>query len=408
MNACITLEHRFERTADGTVWTRSNHTYEESRRYLDVFDRVRLLARIRDVAVPPPAALRANGDGVSFVPLPYYIGFEEFCLRWRSVRRAAVRAIEIDEAVILKAPSTISCLVEPALRKTARPFGVEVLGDPWGIYSRGAVSHPLRPLLRSVFTWQTRSQCRHACAVRYVSNHLRVRYPAGPAAFHGSVSDVYLPSTALARAPRLPAVAPAPLRLISVGSLEHRYKGIDVLLRAIRKCADRCFDCRLVVVGEGRSRPALESLAGHLGIGHLVEFRGMLPAGDRVFAALDESDLFVMPSREEGMPRAMIEAMARALPCIGSAVGGIPELLDQEDLVSPGDPDGLAAKIIEVGKSPSRLARMSQRCLSRARDFEEQRLSSRRREFFLSVRKATESWRRATLRMAPAFGRGGL
>jgi len=59
------------------------------------------------------------------------------------------------------------------------------------------------------------------------------------------------------------------------------------------------------------------------------------------------------------MPRAMIEAMARGLPCIGSAVGGIPELLSSEDLVSRGDAGALALKIMEVVSQPDRMTRMS-------------------------------------------------
>jgi glycosyltransferase involved in cell wall biosynthesis len=405
MNACITVEHRFERTRDGAVWTRSNHSYEELRRYLDVFDSVRIIARVRDVPAPPATGLRADGNRLSFAPIPCYIGFEQFCMRWRSVQRAALNGIGDSDAVILKAPSVISCMVEPMLRWRGRPFAVEVIADPRKIYSRGSINHPLRPLLRSVFTWRTRSQCLRACAVRYVGNHLQAEYASNPGAFQTAVSDVHIPADALVLAARRTPRSPAPLSLIAVGSLEQPYKGIDVLLRALRLCVAAGFDCRLVVVGEGRCRAELTNLAAQLGLTNRVDFRGSLPGGKEVFAALDECDMFVMPSRQEGMPRAMIEAMARALPCIGSRVGGIPQLLDAENLVSPGDPRELAEKIIEVGKSPDLMERMSRRCLERARDFQDQKLGDRARSFLTHLRDATESWSATQLRNVEATAR---
>ncbi len=393
MTVCVTLEHRFERTPDGLVWTRSNHAYAELRRYLGVFDHVRILARVKDVAVPPPGGLRADGPAVSFCALPYYVGFSQFCRCWKSVQRSAIDAIGETDALILKAPSTISCLLESSLRKQNRPFAMEVIGDPWDLYARGTVRHPLRPLFRQWFTHRTASQCRHACSVAYVSGRiLPRRYPASPGAFQTAVSDVLLPTRHIAPEPRRADQFGRPVRLITVGTLEHLYKGTDVLLDAVSICARAGVPLRVVVIGDGRSRPALEAQARSLGIQELVEFRGSVPSGDPVFAALDRSDLFVLPSRLEGMPRALIEAMARALPCIASAVGGIPELLDPEDLVAPGNPEALAQKIAGVVQSPPRMERMSHRCLARARDYAEDRLRAKRCEFLASLLRATEAW----------------
>jgi glycosyltransferase involved in cell wall biosynthesis len=123
-----------------------------------------------------------------------------------------------------------------------------------------------------------------------------------------------------------------------------------------------------------------------------ITFTGALPAGPAVRGQLDLADLFVMPSRTEGLPRAMVEAMARGLPCIGSSVGGIPELLAQEDLVPPGDADALARKIAEVAGDPHRLAAMSARNLAKAKLYSGSALAERRMAFYRHVREATEKW----------------
>jgi glycosyltransferase involved in cell wall biosynthesis len=84
--------------------------------------------------------------------------------------------------------------------------------------------------------------------------------------------------------------------------------------------------------------------------------------------------------------------MARGLPCIGSAVGGIPELLQPENLVPRGDAPALARKIREVVEDPERMARMSPGNLARARDYHTSLLTGRRREFFAYVHEATRQW----------------
>lgn len=85
----------------------------------------------------------------------------------------------------------------------------------------------------------------------------------------------------------------------------------------------------------GGSGHVSNSFAGRLGVADRVTFVGTVPAGAAVRAHLDAADLVVVPSRTEGLPRALIEAMARGLPAVGTTVGGIPELLADVDLVPP-------------------------------------------------------------------------
>jgi glycosyltransferase involved in cell wall biosynthesis len=148
----------------------------------------------------------------------------------------------------------------------------------------------------------------------------------------------------------------------------------------------------LVIVGDGRYRPTLEELARQLGVAARVRFRGLLPAGAAVQSELDAADVFVLPSRTEGLPRAMIEAMARGLPCIGSAVGGIPELLPIEAMVPAGDVNELAHAIRTLASNPEWMARMSARNVRIAREYEGTLLRDRRTMFLRRVRTVTREW----------------
>jgi len=108
---------------------------------------------------------------------------------------------------------------------------------------------------------------------------------------------------------------------------------------------------------------------------------------------MDSADLFVLASLTEGLPRVIVEAMARAMPVIATSVGGIPELLPPEDLVPPGDPKALAAKIAEVARDGARITRMADRNLARAHQFHESVLRDRRLAFYRHLRSVMEEWR---------------
>ncbi|GAJ04944.1 unnamed protein product, partial [marine sediment metagenome] len=93
----------------------------------------------------------------------------------------------------------------------------------------------------------------------------------------------------------------------------------------------------------------------------------------------------------EGLPRAMVEAMARGMPCIGSSVGGIPELLADEDIVPPADVKALADKMEEVLRDVSRLERMARRNLQTAQEYRRSELSKRWVEFYKKVAEISKS-----------------
>ena len=120
-------------------------------------------------------------------------------------------------------------------------------------------------------------------------------------------------------------------------------------------------------------------------------FVGELATPEAVQRELDRSDLFVLPSRTEGLPRALIEAMARGLPCVASRVGGVPELLDDLDLVAPGDPDLLAERLVAVLSDPAQQGAMSQRSYELAQKYRSAALTAHRNKFYGYVRDASQA-----------------
>jgi glycosyltransferase involved in cell wall biosynthesis len=294
------------------------------------------------------------------------------------------------DAAILRVGSNVGNWVAAHLHRKGRPYGVEVVQDPFDAYAPGACRHALRPFFRWWLTRQLRQQCQRACAAAYVTQTaLQQRYPPAPNVFNTHYSSVDLPPQAFAEAPRVPQPGQRTFTLAMVGMLKQLYKAPDVLIDAIAQCISGGLDVRLEIVGDGQHRAELEKRAARHGLGARVRFHGQLPAGQAVWEVLDRADLFVLPSRQEGLPRALIEAMARGLPCIGSTVGGFPELLPPEAMVPPGDAPALARKIGDLLASPQHMAALAASNLQRAHNYRADQLRERRIAFYRSVREQT-------------------
>jgi glycosyltransferase involved in cell wall biosynthesis len=391
VNVVISQEHRFDRTPDGAVWTQGAFSLSYFAPYLEVFDSVRVVARVRNVATIPLNARRADSRQVSFHGVPYYVGPEQFLLKWRHVRKALKTCVGPKDAVILRVQSQIAAGIEPTLYRNRHPYALEVMCDPFAMFAAGCNDHLLRPLFQRMFYRQMRKQCSRATAVSYVTEQsLQRRYPPAKNALTASYSNVEMPAAAYVSTARSFVSKPSPLNVISVASLDQPYKGIDVLIDAIKIAVVKGPELRLAVIGDGVLRSQLESRANSLN--GRVRFIGHVSSGASIREYLDEAHLFVLPSRTEGLPRALIEAMARALPCVCSAVGGIPELLPYSDLIPAGDPGALYSKLCEVMASPERMAAMSARNLAKAQHYRDEALRLRRSGFYCNVKEMTQAW----------------
>jgi glycosyltransferase involved in cell wall biosynthesis len=134
-----------------------------------------------------------------------------------------------------------------------------------------------------------------------------------------------------------------------------RWKGFDDLLHAVRRGRDQVGTLRLVLVGDGDTRPELEGLVAELGLADSVAFAGMALRDD-VNAYLSAADIVAVPSVHadgfvDGQPTVALEAMAAGKPLVVTRVGGLPDLVrDGENgrVVEERDPEALAAAIVSL------------------------------------------------------------
>jgi glycosyltransferase involved in cell wall biosynthesis len=396
MRVMVTFEARLLKTKNGNVYSRGASIDLEG--YLSVFDEVVVFARMEEVAQEKLDKFRIDGENIRFFPLSYYVGPWQFLRQYRRLNNLVKLALQEADAFILRVPGSVATLLWHQLKRKNIPYAVEVVGDPWDSLAPGGVKTIARPLFRRILSRQLARQCHYASVASYVTEYaLQKRYPAGGWTTHYSSvelsDDAIIDEVSLQkRIERLKAKSKSkgPWRICYVGTIAQLYKAPDVLIKACASCINRGINLELIMVGGGRFRPQLEQLAKKLGITKWVHFTGIL-SKEKVFGELDKADLYVLPSRTEGLPRSVIEAIARGLPCIGSTVGGFPELLDTEDLVPPGDPKALVEKISSIIVDKSRLEKMARRNLSSAHKYRKDKLDQRRKFAYEKLVEITKS-----------------
>jgi phosphatidylinositol alpha-1,6-mannosyltransferase len=154
----------------------------------------------------------------------------------------------------------------------------------------------------------------------------------------------------------------------------HPYKGVDRMLESLPAISRAVPGVRYLVVGDGPDRLRLQDLTVRLGLQDQVFFLGRLTFSE-IVDLYNLADLFVLLSREEppnveGFGLVFLEAAACGLPSVGGRSGGIPEAVDEGRsgwLVDPCSTHEIAATIIDLLKSPEKLERASEFCLSQAR-----------------------------------------
>lgn len=158
---------------------------------------------------------------------------------------------------------------------------------------------------------------------------------------------------------------------ILIGSVGRLYpvKGQDILIRAANECLTCKNNLRFIIVGEGSSFIKYDSLIKSFGISEKVHLYGFYEKLEEFLNALD---IFVQPSRSEGFPLSVIEAMASGVPVISTDVGGISQLLNNGEygiVIQSEDVMNLTKNILDLAENREKRKIFSQLSFQRAKEF---------------------------------------
>lgn len=380
----VVLEHRFQRAADRSLWMNEDLAALLSR-YEGIAKHVSIIARSESVGTPASGAIEVDLARYSVSALNNRPGALNVALaRARAWRYARQILNGPGEGLIVRAPSTVGYFFARRALQRGVPYGAEIVGEGSLSGSASRFTQIARERAEQTLTRETGYLAAHAAVTSYVSEtYLQERFPAKAGVPSYAASNALIPEDWFQRDFQ---VQPQLQRLICVASLAYPYKGIDELLVAVKILSDRGSTLDLTIVGDGRLRPHYELQAQRLGLDGHVEFLGQI-GHERVGDALASADLCICPSTTEGIPRSVIESMVLGVPVVGTAVGGIPELLEPESTCAPADPKQLV-QLIERFEPQSIRQYHSVRNRSHAERFKDERLSAIRSEFLTSYKEA--------------------
>ena len=290
------------------------------------------------------------------------------------------------DLVICRCPSIAAYRAADCAGKLGIPFLSESMGCAWDAYwNHGLVGKLIAPYM----FFKMRSVVGKADYAVYVTDEfLQRRYPRTGSSM--AASNVLICDTDDAilekRLVKAAGQSDSEVTLMTTAAVDVKYKGQQYVIEAIPKINQAGIRVTYYIVGEG-SQEYLRSAAEKYGVADQVVFTGNLPL-EQVFALLDETDIYLQPSLQEGLPRSVIEAMSRGCIVVGANTAGIPELLEPAYVVRRKSADEIASAVIRICKdsgevraeNAKRNFRFSKRYLSSV-------LDERRNQYFEMIKK---------------------
>lgn len=314
--------------------------------------------------------------GVDFIFLKKVNSVRSLLVDRLENERIIEREVLACDICVAHVPSFLGDTVARIAKKHGKPCLNVVVGCAWDAYWNyswvGKLMAPFRSLsLRRI-------QANAAYSIYVTNDFLQRRYPTrGYSIGCSNVNITTGDETALQKRLEKIAVRGDILKLGTVAAVNVRYKGQEYAIKALRRLRDRGIDIEYHLVGGG-DNTFLRSLADKYGVGDRVFFHGLIPH-DQVIPFLDEMDLYIQPSKQEGLPRALIEAMSRGCLSLGSRTAGIPELLDKKYIFRRGNVNGIVRILSKVDKNT--LKEQALRNFEVAKQYDRDLLNRRRCEF---------------------------
>ena len=324
------------RDTDGKIYSRS-FSYDIWERYLSVFDSLIISTRMKEgdsTKYNIKHMKLSSGENVNFQPISAYNKNIDLLINYNKIKKEIRRTLTQADCAIIRLPSFIGNIAYKEANKMNKPSLIEVVGCAWDAYWNYSLIGKFVALPSYLAMKKAVKDAKYAT---YVTNKfLQTRYPT--TGEYTNCSNVYINNInknimekrfiKIKRMDKSNKIV-----LGTAAAVNVRYKGQQYVIKALGRLKKQGItNIEYQLVGAG-DQSYLRSVAEKYDVAKQVNFLGPMQH-DKVFEWLDTIDIYVQPSRQEGLPRALIEAMSRGVPAFGARTAGIPELLEDEFLFS--------------------------------------------------------------------------
>ena len=312
-----------------------------------------------------------------------YMTLQGLAFLRKKVKKQLRTIINGMDLVIARFSGQTGVMAAEICREIHKPYIVECVGCPWDSFWNYSWKGKF---LAPFFYLQQKIVISHAPYVIYVTNRfLQNRYPTYGKSIGASNVELLPMDESILRM-RISKLDNEPsgkvLTLGTASAIDVKYKGQAYVMKAMAILKKEGIRFKYQIAGSGK-KDYLEKMAQKYGVISDIEFIGVLPH-EKIFEWMDSLDIYIQPSDQEGLPRALIEAMSRACPAIGSTTAGIPELLSEEVVFTRKKVKALV-KILRNMQSRQLRSQQARRNYLKAFDYQRDIIYNRRNKFFDEV-----------------------
>lgn len=285
--------------------------------------------------------------------------------------------------VVGRFPSIIAFRARDCARKLGKVFLAELMCDGWDSYwNHGLTGKLIAPYMTTKMkscTWDA------DFAVYVTEKFLQSKYPCKNPSIHASnvvITDTD-PEILNRRLEKIRQTDPRNISMMTSASVDLHSKGQEYAVKAMGLLKQKGTHVTYYLAGDGDPE-YLRKFAREAGVEEDLVFLGRLPL-EKVFEMLDEIDIYIQPSLQEGLPRSVIEAMSRGCPVLGARTAGIPELMDAECVFERASAQSIAEKMESMLENG--LEKYAQHNFTHAQDYRTDVLDSRRTQYFEMIKE---------------------